>query len=389
MLSYGAEDNRPSFHEQTVRLIACGDTGPVRTLESIVIRIGSSYILGEIKNVLASADIVFANLECTFSNRGVPLNRVPVFRIKPEAFSVIPDANIKVVSVANNHMFDYGPDAFQDTLGLLKQHDISCFGGGLRKEGASRPLILELNGLKFGFLGFRDCESHWYDHNSVYTEQMDPATMMQRVNLLRPKVDWLVLSLHFGWEYQFYPSPQDVKLCRKLIDEGADIILGHHPHYPQGLERYKDGIISYSLGNFIWDQNFVGHTSSSFLLELELSKTQIISARIVPFKLDRAYRLLLNNSAIGEIDALSNVIINDRKLEEEWYFITRNKLIEFIRNLISVMKRKGLVRRDIQEFYRNTFSPRFISTMNSFFYYMLTGKAFFYEIKKKLKKRVS
>ncbi len=195
-------------------------------------------------------------------------------------------------------------------------------------------------------------------------------------------VDWLVVSLHFGYEYQHFPSPRDVKLCRELIDCGADIILGHHPHYPQGVETYNNGIIAYSLGNFIWDQNFVGHTASSFLLEIQLSKTRIVSMEAVPFTLDKTYRLQYNYSAIDEINELSKVVINKRKHEREWYFIARNKLVEFARILKSTIIKDGFTAENIYKFCSNRFSPRFIYVAKSFLFFVLTGKAIYYEISK-------
>ncbi len=160
--------------EDRVRLIACGDVGPVRNLERVVIKQGPSHILGDFMDRLKAADVVFANLECTFSLRGKPLNRVPVFRIAPEAFSIIPAAGINLVSLANNHMFDYGPDAFRDTLTLLKQHHIAYAGCGLTSKDAEEPCILKTNGMKIAFLAYRQKESPWFDHHGVYTAEIEP-----------------------------------------------------------------------------------------------------------------------------------------------------------------------------------------------------------------------
>ena len=220
-----------------IKIIACGDTSPVRKLEKKVLEGKSTHILGNLKPILQNADLVFANLEAVYSNRGVPLDRVPVFRLNPKAFDIIKEANINVVSLANNHMFDYGPKAFIDTIELLKKNEISYFGAGFTHNEALKPLIMEVKGIRLGFIGFRNKEVKGFDDNGVITPQIDADLVYDSIKGLKQKVDMLVLSLHFGYEYKFYPSPKDVVLCRNFIDAGVDIILGHHPHYPQGIEK--------------------------------------------------------------------------------------------------------------------------------------------------------
>lgn len=377
-------NNAQQEQDELVKFIACGDTGPVRRLEGVVIQKGGTYVLGELKAILEDADIVFANLETTFSDRGEALDRVPVFRLSPRVFSVITDAHINVVSVANNHMFDYGPESFEDTLNLFKENNIAWFGGGLNPEDACKPLIYEIKGLKLGFLGFRDTESRWYDHNGVYTDQIDPVRIIQRVKELKPIVDWTVLSLHFGLEYQFCPSPKDIELCRMFIDAGADIILGHHPHYPQGVERYKDGIIAYSLGNFIWDQNFASHTSSSYILELQISKTCIISARIIPFQMKRNYTLALKmeDKNIHKINQLSSILTDASLLDEKWYFICRNTLVQLVRYMLNTLLGRQQRWTRLAATIKESLNSRMKYVLFSFVRYCFSFKAIKYEVKR-------
>lgn len=367
----------------SILFLACGDTGPVRKLEQIVRQEGAQHVLCNVKKVMQDADVIFANLETTFSLRGTPLDKVPVFRLSPGSFSLIKDSGINMVSIANNHMSDYGPEAFRDTLDLLNMNRIAHVGGGLTREQAMEPHIKEVRGIRLGFLGFRERESLFSDNPEVCTAEIDDR-VFQSIALLRPLVDWVILSLHFGWEYQSYPSPKDIKQCRRFIDSGADIILGHHPHYPQGLEKYKGGIIAYSLGNFIWDQNFVGHTSASFLLQLELSKTRIISARAIPCRLNAHYRLELPSDPepIDKLNEWSQVLLDDGRLREQWYFSSRNKTIEIMR-LIFRSFSHILENKIFRKLFHYTLSPRFLYTFRSFICFLLTGQAFFYELKRK------
>lgn len=385
-----SSNNKEGFEnsEGIVNLIACGDLGPVRNLQNIVCKNGPAYVIGDLNTVLNQADVVFANLEATFSNRGKPLNRVPVFRLNPNSFSIVKKAGVNVVSLANNHMFDYGPEAFFDTVSLLDTNDIVHFGAGLTFEQAMKPAKLTVKGVRFGFLGFRDKEHKNFDNNGVITPQIYYDIVAKNIQKLRPEVDFLILSLHFGWEYQFYPSPKDVKLCRSFIDKGADIILGHHPHYPQGVEKYKSGLIAYSLGNFIWDQNFVGNTKASYLLEILVDKHEIKSTKVIPFKLNRNYCLEISSDkqAYVQLSELSRVLSLKESLEKQWYFTCRNKLIELFMNLRDIFFKRRLRPYYIALWFRGIFfNPRARYTWMSLFHFLLTGKAFKYEFKKRFR----
>jgi len=376
--------------EKTVRIFACGDTGPVRSLEQLVIEKGPEAVLGDARTILSTGDLVFANLEVPFSKKGVPLNKIPVFRLNPDAISIVRGAQINIVSLANNHIFDYGLDAFNDTTGLLRTSGIRYFGAGKTDAEAREPAIIRINDVRIGFLGFLEIDSRIKNFPSGITPdgvvpQMHYENIKKSIDHLRPKVDWVILSLHFGLEYQFYPSPNNVKLCRALIDAGADMIFGHHPHYPQGLERHKNGLIAYSLGNFIWDQNFAGHTNSSFILEIVIKKKQIQSVRVIPLLLNRQYKLEMQNSqdSVEKLNNLSTVLLNESLLNEKWYFICRNKFIDLILNLFKAIARIISQPYFIKVWIRNLFHPNTISTLKSLFMFILSLKAIRYEIRKR------
>jgi len=381
------EQNTDSI--ERIKMICCGDTGPVRKLEKIVIENGPDHILKEVRPILNRGDIVFANLEAPFSERGKPLDRIPVFRLNPKSFEIVSTANINVVSLANNHMFDYGPDAFIDTLNILKTHKIYHFGAGLSINEALEPSILTIKGLKFGFIGFREKEDSFYDDNGVITPQIEKKLVIDRIKTLRNQVDWLVLSLHFGWEYVFYPAPIDVARCHSFIDAGADLIIGHHPHYPQGLEIYRNKLIIYSLGNFIWDQNFAGHTNSSYLLEIDILGKSIQNVIVIPFEMDRKYILKIRKDEdnLRFINDISVVFKQSKNLNKKWYFITRNKMIQNFLILKSIFKSKRNVLKKLSAWFKNLFSPRMKYTLKSFIWFMVTGRALYFEIQRKIQER--
>ncbi len=364
-----------------VKFVACGDLGPVRNLEPIAACGDSSHILGEIKPILKKADFVFANLETNFSKRGSPLDRIPVFRLDPAAFDLILQANVQIVSLANNHMFDYGPNAFTDTTDLLNKHNIKFFGAGLTLEDALRPVIIEIKSIKFGFIGFRDRESKYYSDNGVVTPQINKRQLFDSIDQIRDQVDWVVVSLHFGLEYRHTPNPDDVKLCRELVERGANIILGHHPHYPQGLEIYKKGLIVYSLGNFIWDQNFVGHTAASYIVEVSVTKYCLQLVKVMPFHMNKHYQLKfdINKEAFTKIEKLSSVFVDEKILDKEWYFITRDVFQIFQKKIVKKIFIDHQNPLSIYGWWHRQVGPRYKKVLKDFFKYVCQGKAFRYE----------
>ena len=386
---FAAYTNEDNSQHDSVTMIACGDTGPVRNLERVVLDKGPMHVLGETTSILNSADIVFANLEVVFSERGSPLNRTPVFRLDPKAFEIIKDAKISVVSLANNHMFDYGPEAFIDTFELIKAHNVKAFGAGLILGQALKPAIISSKGLKFGFLGFRDKEHKGFDHNGVITPEINKHIVFEEIKSLRPKVDVLILSLHFGWEYQYYPSPKDVELCRSFIDAGADIILGHHPHYPQGIEEYRNGLIAYSLGNFIWDQKFIGHTDSSYMLSIDVTKKGIHRVKVIPFQMDSKYQLVIKSDkeSIEEIELFSKVLSDYNLLREKWYYICRDRFLVLVKDVYKNAFKKRSISYVKTSWLNNVSNPRALYAWFSLFASVFTLKAIKYEVKKILRKR--
>lgn len=213
-------------------------------------------------------DIVFGNLEGPASDVGRDLNNKYSFRMNPSAVEVLADTGFSVLSVANNHAGDWGRDAFVDTLDNLEEAGILATGGGHDINNAGTPAVIETNGLSVAFLGFSDVGPDWMQVNNseagilnANSDNFDEYIVNAAENS-----DILVVSFHFGSEYQKEPSDRQKYLARRAIDLGADIVAGHHPHVTQPVEKYRGGLIAYSLGNFIFDQDFSQETMEGSLL---------------------------------------------------------------------------------------------------------------------------
>lgn len=276
-----------------VSLVAVGDIMLARHVERLMQTHGTDYPFAKIEDKLQDADIAFGNLESPLSERGTPLPGKGIcFRARPEMASRLKKAGFDVLSVANNHALDYDTDAFLDTLDLLRSNQIEPVGGGKNIDEARQPVIIEKNGLRIGFLAYTMFADIYYDYRYRRTFRatetvsgvapLEQELILEDVAALRPRVDAVIVSLHWGTEYSRYPDPGQQELGRALIDAGADLIIGHHPHVIQGLERYGNGLIAYSLGNFIFDQNQHLSTRQGLILELQLTADGLSDLRVWP-----------------------------------------------------------------------------------------------------------
>ncbi len=223
---------------------------------------------------LLNGDFKFANLETTVATNGHLIPKAFNFMSSPDSLAYLTNAGFNVVSIANNHTMDYDVMAFLQTVSNLTVYGIQYTGAGLNLFNAVKPVILETNGICVGLLAFG---SIWplYLHARTNRAGIAPVSislMTQAVCLLKPKVDFVVVSLHWGWEYEDIPKAYQLRVAHALIDSGANLIFGHHPHNLQGVESYHNGMIFYSLGNFIFDQRYRLKTRYTMIGELHLKK---------------------------------------------------------------------------------------------------------------------
>ncbi len=216
------------------------------------------------------ADIFFANLEGPVSDKGKDSKNMYSFRMEPRILPMLQDVGLDIVSFANNHVGDWGLEAFSDSLSQLEQANIAYTGAGMKFEDAREPTIIERKNMKIGFLGFSDVGPSWL-HNTE-TEgyginKLDTDTFNELVSSATKKVDVLIVSVHWGAEYSTTTERQR-EFAHRAIDSGAKIVVGHHPHVVQPLEVYKGGLIAYSLGNFIFDQGFSKDVMRGLTLEV-------------------------------------------------------------------------------------------------------------------------
>ena len=272
--------------ECQVHFTAVGDLLLDRGIRIVMERKGKDYSLKEIGKYLAKQDIVLCNLEGPLSYRGEMLKKKYVFRGDPSLIDMLQEFGINVFSLANNHIMDYGKLALMDTINLIKSAELYPVGAGENQVEALTPVIIEKKGLLIAFfasLGFP------LSREEICSDAAGPCQvrlddLISLIQEIRDQVNLIIVSFHWGFEYSSLPHTHQIEDAHQLIDAGADLIIGHHPHVIQAIEKYHGKYILYSLGNFLFDQHD-DEGKDSFLFSCILGKEGLIDPHIVPIEI--------------------------------------------------------------------------------------------------------
>ncbi len=251
----GAAPSAPEKHEYT--LLFAGDVMLSRTVGSrMEARKDWSFPFRLIADTMRSADFRYCNLECPVSDRGGNLHHLYSFRSDPRALAGLKAAGFTVVSQANNHTYDWGPEALLDSLDRLRGAGILPVGAGQNIMAAHYPLLIKVGGLRLALLAYVDIDpksaAAGVDRPGV--AWLDAPEVLADIRFARPLADLVIVCPHWGVEYAAKPTRDQVELAHRMIDAGADMVVGSHPHVVQPLEKYHGRWIAYSLGNFVFDQ---------------------------------------------------------------------------------------------------------------------------------------
>ncbi len=251
----GSRNQRSPMSEKVV-VHAVGDIGLHGSVGKMIRQRGPGYPFELVTPVLDRSDILLGNLEIPFVEGGSsPVFRdvSPEFRAAPEAAAALSHAGFNVVTLANNHMMDFGAGGLRTTMAALESEGIAYAGAGENIEEARRPVVVERGGMRIGLIARAVGRRHAAGPASPGVAPLDESEILESVKRLSDENDALVVSLHFGMIYTDYPRIEDRDLARRIIGAGAAAVIGHHPHLIQGIESYSGRVIAYSLGEFIFD----------------------------------------------------------------------------------------------------------------------------------------
>lgn len=249
---------------------------------------GDSRFSPSLRRRMQEADLSVVNLEGPLEGAGEPLTKFgPVKRSADDAATVLANAGIDAVTLANNHAMDYGPEGLFETMATCRESGVGVCGAGVDVSAALTPhreavadgnVSVALIGLcerEFGIATETDPGTAWVNHPEVF----------RRVTAAADAADLVIVFAHGGIEYVPLPPTNRQKLLRSLVDAGADLVVGHHPHVAQGWERADGGAIFYSLGNFLFYQSSRPNTQRGIALEIEFRESTPVDVELVPIEL--------------------------------------------------------------------------------------------------------
>lgn len=336
-------------------LMVVGDVMLGRGVEGVIEDKGIDFPFLHVKDMLTNADIVFGVLDSPVSLKGIANpdkpKDFPKIKCRPEALDGLKNTHFKIMHIGTNHILDFGSEGLEETVKHLDERGIRHIGAGKSIQEARKPTIITKDGIFFGFLGY--CLSYPASSNIPGCAPLKLDIIREDIQKLRGKVSFLIVSLHHGIEYSFYPYPEYIDLVHSLVDAGADIILGHHPHVLQGYERYKKGFIIYSLGNFVFDKDdTVRDTKKISRIRLKLEKNDVIAEpNTEKFYESVILKVAFQDNSIKSIEFMP-VCINNEFQPVLAHGVKRDIIIDFLNVISSNLHKKNLwFYRDLSRLY--------------------------------------
>lgn len=294
--------------EPLVTLAIVGDLMLARSIGDRILRDGPAAPLAAVRDQLAAADLTIGNLECAVGTSGTPAPKAYRFLAPPASIQTLSSASFDVVSLANNHILDWGEEALEQTFANLDQGGIAYVGAGGNAAAAHAPVILERNGLRLAFLGYVDVPveqggfvtASWTaGPDTAGVAWADPERIAADVAAVRPQVDHVIMLLHSGYEGTTTPNAIQRAAATAAINAGATLVLGAHSHVLQGVDQADQTLIAWSLGNFVFD-GFGGTPSvDSAILHITLDREGVREYHWSPVRLVDGYPVPLDPATDG------------------------------------------------------------------------------------------
>lgn len=290
-----------------VTILAGGDVNLGRRVGRIIYGGDTEYPFVNVRSLFDQHDIVFVNLESQLSDREGetqhPKNNL-IFCGPREGARALSGAGVDVVSTANNHAFDYGRNALRETLRYLEEESVVAVGTSADSVADFPPVVVERNGIRIAFVAytqFMNFPAKWDGFVSLF----DSIRALREIREASSQADVVIASYHGGDEYVDVPNERTQAQMEFLADAGASIVLGHHPHVPQGMVRRNGKFIVYSLGNFVFAQPQRYWTQRSFLLSFSVSKSDTVASisdlAIIPIKAGFQPGAMTDSLAVEEL----------------------------------------------------------------------------------------
>jgi len=294
-------------------ILFAGDLMPDRGTRDVISVHGMDFLFENVRNVFKNADFAIANLECVACDTTcIPVDKKYTFRANPEWLSSLKKNGITHVTLANNHSCDFLEKGVKQTISNLNQYAIQPIGYSQNKNGESEPVLLKKGKNVVAVFSScflkQNCKSIGSENASGLSEKIKAYKAAHASYII-------IVCLHWGVEMNLKPTSEQVEQAHQLIQAGADLIIGHHPHVVQNIEVYRGKYIFYSLGNFIFDTN---HTPGNrgILTNLTISNGGIASINVIPFRIIKSKPFSMNEEESEQFRKEINSISETLELKQ-------------------------------------------------------------------------
>lgn len=262
--------------EQKVNFVAVGDIMLSRLVARKTEKSGNpNWAWENIGNFLKQSDFNIWNLESPTNGTALySYEETMIFNAPPKLIQTLRDMKFAIINLANNHALDQGESWLRTTEKLLNEIGIKSIGTGINLEEAWTQKIIEKNSIKIAFVGasYASANDDWSTLNEFIARMQDTQKLKTAIEKTKKVADYVIINMH-GWqEYSRTPTQLQKSFAKTAIENGADMVIGGHPHWTQGIELYKWKYIFYSLGNFVFDQDFSNETKTGLAIQVFLSK---------------------------------------------------------------------------------------------------------------------
>lgn len=310
----------------TVNILITGDFYGGGRTNDLILKGDYQSIFNDFLPFIKESDVAITNLEAPLSNYNKAIQKTgPAIKALPKTAKGLKYAGFNLLTLANNHIMDFGAQGLNDTLKELEKEEIENLGAGKNFEDAQKTFLKEIKGLKLAFLNFAENEWATTQGNEPGANPLNPVSNFYSIKEAKEKADFVFVIVHGGYEMYSLPSPRIKETYRFFIEAGASAVIGHHTHVMSGYEVYKNCPIFYSLGNFVFDnpKNKDPRWNKGIAVQFSTSDEKL-SFEVIPYSQNEekpGIHLLLEAEKAqveAELKRLNEVILDDKKLEEEF-----------------------------------------------------------------------
>jgi poly-gamma-glutamate synthesis protein (capsule biosynthesis protein) len=350
---------------KSAEILITGDFyGGYRT-EEVIKNKNYNQLYNDFLPIIRNADFAITNLEAPLLINGTPIKKTgPAIKAVPETIDALKFAGFNLLTLANNHIMDYGAEGLINTIKLCGKKEISIVGAGENHQKASQTIYKQINGINIAFINVSENEWSTTNSSNPGAHPLNPVANYYKIKEAEEFADYLILIVHGGHEMYNLPSPRMKETYRFFVDAGADVIIGHHTHCYSGYEIYKGKTIFYSLGNFLFDsKNYKPDIwYFGFAVRLNVTKTLELTFEIIPYKqsyIDVGIKILNKlekdhfNNDLKKINA---IIQDDFILEQKFNAFINNELAGTYKNFLEPLNFKVF-----ETFQKLGFMPSFLN----------------------------